>query len=283
MKAFASPMKQKNGIVDILITAVSLAIGIVIIFPVVFAFMAAFMTLGEFSRYPPPFFPESFLNFDNFIHVFTQSPMLRYLLNSFYVSAVGSAVRLSFSVLAAFAIAFFEFRGKNFLFFMVLGTMMLPGDTLVIVNFLTISTLNLMDSYLGIMVVYFVAAMQLFMLRQSFKSVPRELRDATSIDGGGDLRFMCHVLLPMSKPILFTLYVQSFVSLWNLYLWPLLITNRTEMRTVQIGLAMLTTVEATNYDVVMAGVASVLIPSIVLFVFLRKTIVRGMISGALVG
>ena len=240
--------------------------------------MAAFMTIGEFSAYPPPVFPASFTNFDNFNHVFTRVPMLRYMFNSFVVSAVGSFVRLALAVLAAYAIVFFDFRGKNFVFFLVLGTMMLPGDTLIIANFLTIMSLGLMDSYLGLMVVYFVSGVHLFVLRQVFKASPRELRDQSLIDGCGNFGFMFHVLLPSSKPILYTLYVQSFVSLWNLYLWPLLITNRMEMRTVQIGLTMLTTVDGTNYDVVMAGIASVLLPSFIIFALLRRSILKGMVG-----
>ena len=260
------------------LVGVSIFVSLVIFFPIFYTFMAAFMTIGEFSAYPRPLLPASFLNFDNFVHVFTHAPMSRYMLNSFIVSAVGSAVRLLLSVLAAYAIVFYDFRGKNLVFFLVLGTMMLPGDTLVLANFLAISSMGLMDTYLGLMIVYFVSAIGLFMLRQVFKSSPRELRDASRIDGCGDFGYIWHVLLPTSKPILYTLYVQSFVSLWNLYLWPLLITNRTEMRTVQIGLTMLTTVDGTNYDVVMAGIASILIPSFVIFVLLRRSILRGMVA-----
>ena len=259
------------------IMGVSLMASIVIFFPVFYTFMAAFMTIGEFSAYPRPLLPASFLNFDNFVHVFSHAPMARYMLNSFIVSAIGAAVRLCLAVLAAYAIVFYDFKGKNFVFFLVLGTMMLPGDTLVLANFLTIASLGLMDSYLGLMIVYFVSAIQLFMLRQAFKSAPREMRDACLIDGCGDFGYMRYVLLPMSRPILYTLYVQSFVSLWNLYLWPLLITNRTEMRTVQIGLTMLTTVDGTNYDVVMAGIASILVPSFAIFVLLRRSVLRGMV------
>ena len=266
----------KRRLADLIIVIVSLFISVVIFFPVFYAFMAAFMTIGEFSAYPPPVLPASFLNFDNFIHVFTRVPMMRYMFNSFLVSAAGSAIRLVISILAAYAIVFYDFKGKNFIFFMVLGTMMLPGDTLVIANFLAISSLGLMDSYLGLMIVYFVSAVQLFMLRQVFMSFPKELKDASMLDGCGNLRFLCHVLLPSSKPIIYVLYVQSFVSLWNLYLWPLLITNRTEMRTVQIGLTMLTTVDGTNYDVVMAGIASILVPSFIIFILLRRSILKGM-------
>ena len=259
------------------IVAVSLFASVLIFFPIFYTFMAAFMTIGEFSAYPRPLFPQSFLNFGNFRTVFQQAPMARYMLNSFIVSAVGSAARLLLAVFAAYAITFYDFRGRNFVFFLVLGTMMLPGDTLVVSNFLTVTRLGLTDTYLGLMVVYFVSAIHFFLMRQVFKSTPRELRDQALIDGCGSLGFIRRVLLPVNKPMLYTLYVQSFVSLWNLYLWPLMVTNRTEMRTVQIGLTMLTTVDGTNYDVVMAGLASVLVPSFVIFVFLRRSMLRGMV------
>ena len=275
--------KIKRRIVDVVIMLVSLCIGVIIVFPIFYGFSGAFMSLGEFSQYPPPILPRSFLNFDNFIHVFTHVPMVRFIVNSVIVSVFGTSVRLLLSVMAAYAIVFLDFKGKSFVFFLVLGTMMLPGDTLVVVNFLSIMSLNLLDTYLGITIVHFVSAMQLFLLRQSFRSTPRELRDAALIDGCGNMRFFMNILLPISKPILITLYVQSFVGLWNLYLWPLMVTNTNDMRTVQIGVAMLTTPYGTNYDIVMAGVAIILVPSLLVFILLRRIIVRGMLAGALVG
>ena len=174
-------------------------------------------------------------------------------------------MRLVFAILAAYAFVFFEFKGKKFLFFLILGTMMLPADTLLITNYQTVAQLGLMDSYLGMAITSFVGASQMFMLRQNFKSAPLALKEAAHLDGCGDLHFMLSILLPISKPVLVTLFVQGFVTMWNAYLWPLLVTNQNDMRTIQVGITMLTTLEDTNYHVVLAGVAISLIPAFILY------------------
>jgi len=208
---------------------------------------------------------------------------LRYGLNSLIVALIGTTARLLFAVLAAFAFAFYDFRFKKTLFLVILATMMLPGDTLLVTNYLTVSRLGLLNSYLGMAITSFVGATQMFMLRQSFLTFPRDLKEAGQIDGCGDLRFLATILLPISKPVLVTLSVQSFVTLWNAYLWPLLVTNSTNMRTIQVGITMITSFEDTNYHLVLAGVTLSLIPAFLLFIVLRRNIHRNMTAGALVG
>lgn len=268
---------------DISIPIVAILIGIVIVFPVVYCFLSAFKTQGEFASYPPVLFPESFFNLENFAHVFEKTPILRFMLNSLIVSGIGTIARIVFALLAAYAFAYYEFKGKNILFIIVLATMMLPGDTLIITNYLTVSKLGLLDNYLGMCITSLVGASQMFILRQHFKTIPKEFREAAQIDGCHNIAFILRVLLPVSRPILIILSVQSFVALWNSYLWPLLVTNKTEMRTVQVGITMLTTVNDTNYSLIMAAVAIVLIPSFILFTMLRRNIVEGISTGALVG
>ena len=248
-----------------------------------YGIFGAFKSPAEFSAYPPTFLPQSFAYFENFQNAFAQVPFLRFALNSFLVGVLASTLRLSFAALAAYAFVFYEFRLKKILFFLVLATMMLPGDTLLITNYLTITRLGLLDTYLGMAITSFVGAAQMFMLRQNFKTLPRSLKEAGEMDGCGDIRFLLAILLPISKPVLLTLYVQSFVTVWNAYLWPLLVTNTTKMRTVQVGITMITSFEETNYYLVLAGVALTLIPSFILFIFLRRSITRGMTAGALVG
>lgn len=274
---------KKHMILDISIPIVAIFIGIAIVFPVVYCFLSAFKTQGEFASYPPVLFPESFFNLKNFVHVFEKTPILRFLLNSLIVSSIGTIARVVFALLAAYAFAYYDFKGKNLLFIIVLATMMLPGDTLIITNYLTVSKLGLLDNYLGMCITSLVGASQMFILRQHFKTIPKEFREAAQIDGCNNIAFILRVLFPVSKPILMTLSVQSFVALWNTYLWPLLVTNKTQMRTVQVGITMLTTVNDTNYSLVMAAVSIVLIPSFILFIILRKNITEGISTGALVG
>ena len=265
------------------LTVLSLLLGCVILFPLFYGLMGAFKSPAEFVAYPPTVFPQSFSYLKNFETVFTQVPMLRYFWNSLIVSTLSTLIRLLIAILAAYAFVFFQFPGKKALFFLLLGTMMLPADTLVITNYQTVSHLGLLDTYLGIGIVSFVGASQMFMLRQHFLSAPLPIREAAQMDGCGDLTFIFRILIPMSLPLLLTLFLQSFVAQWNAYLWPLLVTNTNEMRTVQIGITMLTTIEGTNYETVLAGSAVVMVPAVLLFIFLRRSITRTMSGGAIIG
>ena len=260
-----------------------LLMGCLLLFPLYYGLMGAFKTPAEFITYPPTVLPKSLGNLKNFEAVFTQVPMLRYFLNSFITATMTTVIRLVLAVLAAYAFVFFEFPGHKPLFFLLLGTMMLPADTVLITNYQTVSRLGLLDTYLGIGIVSFVGASQMFMLRQHFLSAPKPVREAAQIDGCGDLRFIVSILLPMSMPLLLTLFLQSFVTQWNAYLWPLLVTNTNAMRTVQVGITMLTTLEGTNYETILAGTTVVMIPAALLFLFLRRSITRTMSGGSIIG
>jgi sn-glycerol 3-phosphate transport system permease protein len=186
------------------------------------------------------------------------------------------------AILAAFAVSFLHFKGKQVLFFMVLGTMMLPADALIIENYLMVGRLGLVDSYLGIMSVYLLAPVQMFMLRQSFKTIPLAYREASAIDGCSDLTFLWRIVLPLSRPIVLTLSLHSFVTIWNTYLWPLLVTNAPQMRTVQVGITMLGYADSLDYGPVFAAISLILLPSVIIFLALRKWIVEGIRSGVVV-
>ena len=197
--------------------AAGILMGCLVLFPLFYGLAGAFKTPSEFLSYPPRVLPSSLLFTDNFVRVFTQVPMLRYFLNSLITALFTSCVRLCVAVLAAYAFAFFHFRGEKVLFFLLIGTMMLPADTLLVTNYQTVSRLGLTDTYTGICIVSLVGASQMFMLRQRFMSSPVSVREAARMDGCGDMRFILSVLLPMSIPVLTTLFVQSFVAQWNAY------------------------------------------------------------------
>lgn len=274
---------MKKIVGEALATLAALAVALVMVFPILYGVLGAFKTPQQFSAYPPSLFPQSFSYLDNFREALRLMPLGRYMFNSLIVSLVSVVVKLAFAVLAAYAVACFQFKGKNFVFFLVLGTMMLPADTLIITNYQTVTRLGLLDTYLGMCITSFVGASQMFMLRQNFLSAPKALKDAAVLDGCGDLRYLLHILLPISWPVVCTLFVQGFVTVWNAYLWPLLVTNSNQMRTVQVGITMLTTAEGTNYAQVLAGVTLTMAPAVILFLFLRRRLVGGMTAGALAG
>ena len=273
--------KTKRAVKHAALDALALLMALLVLFPVFYGVCGAFKSPAEFSAWPPAVLPKSFLNTENFAAVFRQAPMLRYTLNSFLVAGMTSLVRLALSVLAAYAFVFFDFPGHKVCFFLMLGTMMMPPDTLTIANYQTVSRLGLVDTYLGMGIVSFAGASQMFMLRQHFLTSPRALREAAQLDGCGDLRFLASILMPTASPLLVTLFLQSFLTQWNAYLWPLLVTNRPEMRTVQVGLTMLTTPEATNYEVMLAGAAVVMLPAMLLYTLLRRYVSRAMENGPL--
>ena len=274
--------RRKEQIEEIVVSLVAIALGLIIIFPLIYCFLSSFKTPSEFLD--PKLLPSSFLNLDNYKAALERGNLLRYILNSFVIAFLGSAIRLIFSILAAYVFAFYDFKGKNVVFFMILGTMMIPSDVLLATNYLTVSRLHLLNTYMGVMVVSFVSASATFMLRQRFKTIPRDMREAASMDGYGDLWFILRVLLPITRPVVTTLFVQSFISLWNSYLWPLIATaSSPEMRTVMVGITRINSWEDENYQLVMAGVVISLIPSIILFLIMRRSLRKGGLEGSLVG
>ena len=274
--------RRKELVEEIVVSLVAIALGLVIIFPLIYCFLSSFKTPSEFLN--PKLLPSSFLNLDNYKAALERGNLLRYILNSFVIAFLGSAIRLIFSILAAYVFAFYDFKGKNVVFFMILGTMMIPSDVLLATNYLTVSRLHLLNTYMGVMVVSFVSASATFMLRQRFKTIPRDMREAASMDGYGDIWFILRVLLPITRPVVTTLFVQSFISLWNSYLWPLIATaSSPEMRTVMVGITRLNSWEDENYQLVMAGVVISLIPSIILFLIMRRSLRKGGLEGSLVG
>lgn len=274
--------RRKEQIEEIVVSLVAIALGLVIIFPLIYCFLSSFKTPSEFLD--PKLLPSSFLNLDNYKAALERGNLLRYILNSFVIAFLGSTIRLIFSILAAYVFAFYDFKGKNVVFFMILGTMMIPSDVLLATNYLTVSRLHLLNTYMGVMVVSFVSASATFMLRQRFKTIPRDMREAASMDGYGDIWFILRVLLPITRPVVTTLFVQSFISLWNSYLWPLIATaSSPEMRTVMVGITRLNSWEDENYQMVMAGVVISLIPSIILFLIMRRSLRKGGLEGSLVG
>lgn len=266
----------------ILIYIALLIASCVILFPLLYTLSSSFMTNAESASYPPRMLP-SHLNWENYIHVLKTIPILRFIGNSFFVSTLIMLGQIITASTAAYAFAFLRFPGKSFLFALFLATMMIPWEVIMIPNYLTIKSWNLLDSYTALILPFIASAFGTFLLRQSFLQLPRELFEAARIDGCGHIRIFLSIVLPLSTPAIATLGVYSFLNHWNMYLWPLIITNKEEMRTVQIGISMLQFEEMTSWNLVLAGVVTVLIPSLLLLILGLKPLVRGITAGALKG
>ena len=205
------------------------------------------------------------------------------MLNSLILALGASVVRLAVSSLAAFAFAFLDFPCKNVIFMVMLATIMIPADIVLVANYRTVSSLGLINTYLGMMIVFFVSAMNIFQLRQSFLTFAVSLKEAAHIDGCSNFKFFLTILLPTNVSTLLTVFITAFIGTWNTYLWPLLVTNQTDMRTVQVGITMLNFSEGTVYGPIMAASTIVMIPTLFLFFAFQKKIVAGMMSGGVKG
>ena len=257
----------------------NLVVGLVIVFPLIYALFSSFKSASDMSTYPPKLFPAVWTT-ENYISVFDLTPIFRYMLNSAVMSIAGTLMRLITASLAAFSFAFYEFRGKKLLFFLILGTMMIPGEAVLVANYINVSRAGMMDTYLGMTIVYAVSASGIFIIRQHMRTLPTALHDAALIDGCSDLRFLLSIVLPCSTPVLYTVGISSIVNLWNAYLWPLMITNKQTMRTVKVGITMLSDTDNHAYHTEMAGTCFILIPSILVFLLFQRKIVSGITTGA---
>lgn len=255
---------------------------LIVLFPVLYALIVSLETAAESVAYPPRFIP-SHLNWQSYAQALRTAPILRFILNSFIVSAAVMLGQLITASLAAYAFSFLRFRGRTFLFYLVLSTMMIPWEVTIIPNYFTMKHLGWLDTYQGLTLPFVATAFGTFLLRQAFLTIPKELGDAAAIDGCGHFRFFTTVVIPLSRPALGTLGVYAFLTTYNMYLWPLLVTNTDNMRTVQIGLSMLQWDQAIAWNSMMAGVILVLIPTAILLVLGQKQLIRGLTAGAVKG
>lgn len=257
-------------------------LAVLVMFPFIIAVFTSFKTATEVFTSAPIAPPKS-PTLENYQTALRLVPLSRYLLNSTLVSLLTMLGELTTATLAAFAFAHIDFPGRRILFFGFLAALMVPGEATVIPNYMTVQALGWIDTYAALVIPFLATVMGTFILRQFFLGIPRELYDAAVVDGCSRIRYLLAVVVPISRPIIASFGVYSFLRHWNQYFWPLLVTNKAEMRTVQIGIAMLRWEEAQAWNVIMAGVVIVVAPTLLLFLIAQRHLVRGLTAGAVKG
>jgi len=228
----------------------------------------------EVFRFPPRLIPET-LRWDNYTGAFTARPFARYFLNSFVFASLIVVGQLFTAATAGYAFAKYEFRGRDKLFMLYLSTMMVPAAVVLIPRFLLIDAFGWLDTYAGLVSTELVTVWGVFLMRQYFRTVPRELEDAARIDGASPWRVFWSISLPLAKPALATLALFAFIDAWKNLLWPLIVTRSMSMRTVEVGIASFHGTFVFNWPYQMAAAVMAVVPVIVLFVFTQRFFVRG--------
>ncbi len=235
----------------------------------------------------PSIIPRDLTNLDwrVFIRVFEEQPVIiRWIVNSF-VAAFGVTLGvLVSSSLFAYVLAYFDFPGKTLLFFIALGSLMVPFEATLIPNYLLVTQWGWTNSYQGLIVPFIASGFGIFLMRQYFLTLPRELYDAAMVDGCSRFRYLWLVLLPLSRPALATLAVYTFLGTWNQFYWPLLVTSATEWRTTQVGITIFRNFEGgAIFNTQMAATLIVMVPTLLLLVLGQRQLVSGLTAGALKG
>lgn len=259
-------------------------VAVAVLFPFYWMIISSLKSLEEYRQSVPTFWPQHVL-WSNYAEAFTQANLWRLFGNTVFVGIVSTILSLVITILAAFAFARLEFKGKNILFAGLLATMMIPGELFTITNYITVSKMELTNTYTVLIVPFLVSVFYIYLLRQSFMQIPNELYYAAKVDGTSDFKYLLKVMIPLALPTIITITILKMMGAWNSYMWPRLVANDDAHALVTYGLrnAFQDVSGDVNYPVQMAAVAVVSLPLFLVFVFFRKYIMKGVSRSGIKG
>jgi multiple sugar transport system permease protein len=266
------PLSSRTGL-----TVLAVVLSLISVFPVLWMVTSSFKTRATVPD--GRLIPREF-TVRNFVYVFTEVPFGRYLWNSFFISAVITVAALFFHSMAAYALARLRFPGREKLFGAIFATLLVTAPVVLIPLFLVARQLGLLDSYAGLIIPAIFNAFGIFLLRQFYLGLPKELEEAAVIDGCGHWRVYWNIVLPMSRPILSALAILFFLANWNAFVWPLVATNDQNLTVVQLGIASFQTQYTSNWNYILAAATVAALPMLILlFVFQRQIVESVKTSG----
>ena len=259
---------------------------IIVLFPFYWMIISSLKDIEEYVLAVPTMFPKEF-HFDNYVKAFNTANLGTLFLNTLYVGIVSTILSLVITVLSAFAFARLEFKGKNVLFAALLATMMIPGELFTITNYVTVSKFGWTETYTVLIVPFLVSVFYIYLLRQNFLQIPDELYYAAKVDGTSDLKYLWRIMIPLALPTLISITILKMMGAWNSYMWALLVANDSAHKLITNGLRNAFSVDPTigyvNYPQQMAAVAIVSAPLFLVFIFLRKYIMKGVSRSGIKG
>jgi multiple sugar transport system permease protein len=273
-------MRKKKRIspLDLILNIVIIIFAVLNLFPLYWMISSSFKNANEVLLTPPTFFPQV-PTIQNYIDIIQKTMAVRWLFNSLFVAFGTTVLIVIFSSMAAYAFSKLEFFGRDFWFFLLIGTLMIPKEILVVPMFRIVKSLNWMNSYEGLIIPGVATAVGVFMLKQFFTAIPDALREAAKIDGCSELGIFIRIILPLGKAGIGALAILQFVTVWNDYLWQLVIAQTTPMQTLLIGIASMMNEDNPNFAYKYAGAAIGAIPMILIFILFQKNFTRGITIG----
>lgn len=255
---------------------------IITVIPFIWMISTSLKPFNEVFLMPPKWIPSKIM-WENYVEVQNKIPLLRYFLNSVLITLGITLGTVVTTVLAAFAFSRVKFWGRDIIFSIFIGTMMIPGEVILIPNYITISKIGWMNTYKGLIVPWTVSVFSIFLLRQFFLGIPEILYSAAKIDGCSDFEFLWRIMVPIAKPALITIALLRIINSWNEYLWPLIVTNVPNMRTLPVGLMTFTSEAGADYHLLMAAATMIIIPILIVYFVLQKYIISGMTKSGIKG
>lgn len=263
-----------TGFKQTLLRLVLIGIGVIMLFPFLWMLSGSFKSSDLVMQYPPALIPQVF-HFENYVRVFYDIPFGRYMVNSLLVAGTVTVAALMFHSMAGYALACLSFPGRNAIFVGMLSTMMIPFYSIMVPLFILCRNLGWIDTYQGLIIPWIPHAFGIFLFRQSFLTFPKDLKDAATIDGCNPLGVFFRIAMPTSQSLMAALGIIFFISNWDRFLWPLLITNSPEMRTIQLGIVQFKGQYVVNWHLILAAAVVGCIPTLLLFIVLQNRIVEG--------
>ncbi|MHB8244272.1 MAG: carbohydrate ABC transporter permease [Acidimicrobiales bacterium] len=261
---------------------VLVVLALIVLFPIYITVVNSLLPGPQIAKRPPTLFPVHPL-WSSFSLAWSDGNLGSYLKTSALVGVVTTLAELVTSILAAYAFAFLEFPLKRVLFALCLATLMVPAEVTIIPNYRTIQIFGWYDTYPALIVPFLASGLGIFLFRQSFRQLPRDLHDAAVLDGYGHWRFLWQVAVPLNRAMIGAFGIFAFLGSWNQYLWPLLVTNTAARRTVQVGLRQLEGLNADQQNIIFAGTVLAALPIFVILLLFQRQLVRGLTAGAVKG
>jgi multiple sugar transport system permease protein len=247
--------------------------GLLVAIPFIWMILSAFKTESEVLQLTPTLWPETFTT-ENFIYLFENMNFAVYLKNTIII-VLCSFVGLFFNAMAGYAFAKYKFKGREKLFYLVLATMMIPGQVTMIPVYLILNQMGLTNTMAGVVLPGLVGAFSIFLFRQFMSTIPDELLEAARLDGASEFRVFMQLILPISKPIMAVQGILTFIGGWNSFLWPLIIANDESLYTLSVGLSLLKGQYGGNFALQMAGSTFMVVPIVIIFIIFQKHIIEG--------